>query len=58
MKPCGMNPEMEEQYDLTGKTIVPLATSGSSDMGNTNKELAGSCPGAELKERQQSYLLI
>lgn len=39
-----------EQYDLTGKTIVPLATSGSSDMGNTNKELAPSCPGAVLKE--------
>ena len=39
-----------EQYDLTGKTIIPLATSGSSGMGNTNKELAGSCPGAELKE--------
>lgn len=39
-----------EQYDLTGKTIIPLATSGSSGMGNTNKELAGSCQGAELKE--------
>lgn len=39
-----------EQYDLTGKTIVPLATSGSSGMGNTNKELAPSCPGAVLKE--------
>lgn len=39
-----------EQYDLTGKTIIPLATSGSSGMGSTNKELAGSCPGAELKE--------
>lgn len=39
-----------EQYDLTEKTIIPLATSGSSGMGNTNKELAVSCPGAELKE--------
>lgn len=39
-----------EQYDLTGKTVIPLATSGSSGMGNTNKELAASCPGAELKE--------
>ena len=39
-----------EQYDLSGKTIIPLATSGSSGMGNTNKELAFSCPGAELKE--------
>jgi len=39
-----------EQYDLSGKTVIPLATSGGSGMGNTNKELAGSCPGAELKE--------
>ena len=42
--------ENMEQYDLTGKTIIPLATSSSSGMGNTNKELADSCPGAELKE--------
>lgn len=39
-----------EQYDFAGKTIIPLATSGSSDMGNTNRELAASCPGAILKE--------
>lgn len=39
-----------EQYNLSGKTIIPLATSDSSGMGNTNKELAVSCPGAELKE--------
>ncbi len=39
-----------EQYDLTGKIIVPLATSGGSGMGNTNKELSPSCPGAVLKE--------
>ena len=28
-----------EQYDLNGKKIVLFATSGSSDMGNTIKEL-------------------
>ena len=39
-----------EQYDLTGKTIVPLATSGGSGMGDTCKELAASCRGAVLKE--------
>lgn len=37
-----------EQYDLAGKTIVPFATSGGSGMGNTNDELAPSCPGATL----------
>jgi len=25
-----------ESYDLTGKTIIPFATSGGSDMGKTN----------------------
>ena len=39
-----------EQHDLTGKTIVPFATSGGSGMGNTNAELAPSCKGAMLKE--------
>lgn len=39
-----------ERYDLTGKKIIPLATSGGSGMGNTNKELAPSCAGADLRE--------
>lgn len=39
-----------ESYDLTGKTIVPFATSGGSDMGRTNERLAESCMGAKLIE--------
>lgn len=39
-----------EQYDFTGKIIVPFATSGGSGMGNTNSELFLSCQGAVLKE--------
>ncbi len=39
-----------EEYDLTGKTIIPFATSGGSDMGRTNEYLRGSCKGATLKE--------
>ncbi len=39
-----------EQYDLTGKIVIPFATSGGSGMGNTNKELKPSCKGAVLKE--------
>lgn len=39
-----------EQYDLTGKTIVPFATSGGSGMGRTNEELKNSCRGAKLIE--------
>ena len=39
-----------EQYDLTGKVIVPMAKSGGSGMGKTNSELEPSCKGAVLKE--------
>lgn len=37
-----------ESYDLTGKTIIPFATSGGSDMGRTNEKLLPSCKGAKL----------
>lgn len=37
-----------ESYDLTGKTVVPFATSGGSGMGKTNAKLQPSCPGARL----------
>lgn len=37
-----------EGYDLTGKTIIPFATSGGSGMGRTNEELKPSCPHSTL----------
>ena len=37
-----------ESYDLTGKTIIPFATSGGSDMGKINEKLLPSCKGAKL----------
>lgn len=37
-----------ESYDMTGKTIIPFATSGGSNMGETNARLQPSCPGAKL----------
>lgn len=37
-----------ESYDLTGKTVIPFATSGGSGMGKTNEALAPSCKGAKL----------
>lgn len=37
-----------ESYYLTGKTIIPFATSGGSDMGKTNEKLLPSCKGAKL----------
>lgn len=39
-----------ESYDMTGKTIIPFATSGSSGMGKTNEKLLRSCLGANLLE--------
>ena len=37
-----------ENYDFSGKTIIPFATSGGSGMGKTNAKLKPSCPGATL----------
>jgi len=39
-----------ENYDLTGKTIIPFATSGGSAMGTTNEKLQPSCPNSKLLE--------
>ena len=39
-----------ESYDLSGKTIVPFATSGGSGMGKTNEKLKPSCPNSTLLE--------
>jgi len=38
-----------EQYDWEGKIIVPFATSAGSGMGETNRRLAPSCKGADLR---------
>lgn len=37
-----------EDYDLTGKIIIPFATSGGSGMGKTHEKLLPSCKGAKL----------
>ena len=34
-----------ESYDLSGKTVIPFATSGGSGMGKTLEGLKGSCSG-------------
>ena len=39
-----------ESHDLTGKTIVPFATSGGSGMGKTIEALLPRCKGAKLVE--------
>lgn len=37
-----------ETYDLSGKTIIPFATSGSRGIGKTNEKLQPSCPNSQL----------
>ena len=39
-----------ESYDMSGKTIIPFATSGGSGMGKTNEKLQPSCPSSKLIE--------
>ena len=37
-----------EEYDFTGKTILPLCTHEGSGMGSTQRDLADACPGATV----------
>lgn len=39
-----------EAYDFSGKTIIPFATSGGSDMGNSVKNMAALAPKAKVAE--------
>ena len=39
-----------EQYDLSNKTIIPFATSGSSNIGNSSNDLKGSANNATVLE--------
>ena len=43
-----------ESYNLTGKTVIPFATSGGSGVEKVNESLRASCTGAKLME---SHLL-
>ncbi len=37
-----------EEYDLSGKTVIPFSTHGGSGWGSTLSELAELCPEAEF----------
>ncbi len=39
-----------EQYDFSGKTVIPFATSGMSPLGNSAKNMADLAPGATVIE--------
>jgi flavodoxin len=39
-----------EQYDFSGKKVIPIATSGMSPLGNSAKNMAELAPGADVIE--------
>ncbi len=39
-----------EQFDFSGKTILPLCTHEGSAMGNSEKDLKSLCPGADVRK--------
>lgn len=39
-----------ESYDFSGKTVIPFATSGGSEMGKTTDVLRKVCPDADIKD--------
>ena len=41
-----------ESYDITGKTVIPFATSGGSGIGKAEESLRAHCPGAVWKKGQ------
>ena len=43
-----------ESYDLNGKTVIPFATSGGSEMGNTASILQKSCQAKVLPGKRMS----
>jgi flavodoxin len=42
-----------EAYDLTGKTVVPFATSGGSGLGDSYKNMQALAPGAKEYDGEQ-----
>lgn len=42
-----------EAYDLTGKTVVPFATSGGSGLGDSYKNMQALAPGAKVYDGEK-----
>lgn len=38
-----------KSYDLSGKTVVPFATSGGSGASGANRSVSAACPGAHVE---------
>jgi hypothetical protein len=39
-----------EAYDFSGKTVIPFATSGTSQIGKSGENMGKLAPGAEVLE--------
>ena len=39
-----------ESYDFTGKTICPFCTHEGSGLGNSERDIVGECPGADVRK--------
>ncbi|MCH3942262.1 MAG: flavodoxin [Atopobiaceae bacterium] len=39
-----------EAYDLSGKVVIPFATSGGSGLGQAPRRMRALCPGADVRE--------
>ena len=39
-----------EQFDFSGKTILPLCTNEGSGMGGSERDIRRACPGAQVKK--------
>ncbi|MCR4708622.1 MAG: flavodoxin, partial [Clostridiales bacterium] len=39
-----------ENFDFTGKTIIPLCTNEGSGMGSSERDIKKTCPGADVRK--------
>ena len=47
-----------EQYDFSGKTVIPFATSGGSGMGDSRANLKALAPMADVREGERFRALV
>ena len=47
-----------EQYDFTGKTVIPFATSGSSGIGDSGRNMQELAKGAVVVEGKRFSALV
>ncbi len=53
--PPGIISTFMENYDFSGKTVIPFATSGSSGLGQTEQHLKSICPEATAWKKAKVF---